>query len=122
MDEVTEADTIWSRVRDKLDDAAALMPAGAQPPEFEEFTIDAYTTILGLVWLDDSEPNHAVLRRLAENLEDELRAVPGTKETDLFGHNPEEIIVEADAEQLALRGSWLRRPGIAVPWRPFHGG
>jgi multidrug efflux pump subunit AcrB len=103
-DDITKTAEVWSRIRDKLDEAERRLPEGAETPELEEFTIDAYTVIGTLSWNLPGEPNHAVLRRLAEELEDVLRAVPGTKETDLFGEIPEEIRVEIDAEQLALRG------------------
>ncbi|MEE8106333.1 MAG: efflux RND transporter permease subunit [Planctomycetota bacterium] len=102
-DEITEPDEVWSRTRDKIDDARALFPAGVSEPDFEAFTIDAYTIITAIVW-ESGEPNQAVLRRLGEALEDELRAVDGTKEADLFGENSEEIVIEANAETLAARG------------------
>ncbi|MHC4958942.1 MAG: efflux RND transporter permease subunit [Planctomycetota bacterium] len=104
-DEVMDTDDVWSRIRDKLDDAEVNFPSGALEPEFEAFTIDAYTLIAAVVWDDGDTPvSHAVLRRVAERLQDALRGVPGTKEADLFGDNPEEVVVEIDAEALAARG------------------
>jgi multidrug efflux pump subunit AcrB len=103
-DEIKLVDDVWSRIRDKLDDAEVNFPRGALEPEFEAFTIDAYTVIAAVVWDGDAPVSHAVLRRVAERLQESLRAVPGTQEADLFGDNPEEVVVEVDAEALAARG------------------
>jgi multidrug efflux pump subunit AcrB len=66
--------------------------------------VTAYTLITALTWRLDGEPNHALLRRLAEDLEDALRDLPGTKDTELFGDAREEVRVEVDAERLAALG------------------
>ncbi|MGB6044467.1 MAG: efflux RND transporter permease subunit, partial [Pirellulales bacterium] len=103
-DHVTEVDEVWSRVRDKLDDAYAELPSGALEPDFEEQEVRAYALIAALAWRYDSPPNYAVLRRLAEQLEDRLRALPGTEQIDLAGDPDEEITVEIRPAELAARG------------------
>lgn len=103
-DHVTEVDEVWSRVRDKLDDAHALLPSGALEPEFEKQEVRAYALIAALTWRYDGPPNYAVLRRLAEQLEDRLRALPGTEQVDLAGDPNEEITVEVQPAELAARG------------------
>ena len=45
-----------------------------------------------------------VLSRLAEDLRDQLLAVPGTKDVDLLGNPQEEIIVEISADRLSSLG------------------
>lgn len=103
-DDVYEVDEVWSRVRDKLDDATPLLPAEASDPEFDLLEVTAYASILSLRWDAPGEANYAVLRRLTEELEQRLRAVPGTREVDTYGDPAEEIAIDIDAAQLATLG------------------
>ncbi len=100
-----EAANVWSRIRDKLDDTIPKLPEGVQEPEFVELKLKAYALILGVTWDgDDSQENelsYAVLRRLTEQLEQQLRSISGTEIIDTFGDPEEEIIVEVDVAQLA---------------------
>ncbi|MBD0269193.1 MAG: efflux RND transporter permease subunit, partial [Cyanobacteria bacterium Co-bin8] len=45
VDAVKDAQSVWSLVRDKLNDAAAAFPPGATTPELEESYVKAYTAI-----------------------------------------------------------------------------
>ncbi|MEO0949127.1 MAG: efflux RND transporter permease subunit, partial [Cyanobacteria bacterium J06641_5] len=100
-DTVTDAQPIWAKVRDEMDDAAARFPAEAAPPELEESDTQAYTLITSLTWDLPDPPNYAVLRRYAEELAVILRGVDGTEDVEFFGDPNEEILVEIDAPQLA---------------------
>ena len=73
-DNVYAVDEVWSRVRDKMDDAAPLLPTEALDPDFELLEVTAYASIVALSWDLPGEPNYAILRRQAEALEDQLRA------------------------------------------------
>ncbi len=127
-------DEVWSRIRDKLDDARPHLPPEASDPDFNNDETFAYTVIAALVWeleagssdasdasdvgdargasdasdasesREPTEPNFAILRRLAEQLEDKLRGVPGTEHTTLFGENEEEIRVQISQAKLAELG------------------
>jgi len=102
-----DTDAVWSRVRDKLKDARVALPAGCSDPDFNNDETYAYTLIAALVWeLDEAEApvNHAIMGRLAEDLEDRLRAVPGTEFSRIFGEGDEEIRVEISRDQLATLG------------------
>ena len=112
-DDIKNVDPVWSRIRDKISDAETLLPAEASNPEVEELDVKAYATLVALKWqpgptaegtTDKRPPNYAILRRLAEELEDQLKGVPGTEEVDLFGDPDEEIMVEVDVEELTSRG------------------
>lgn len=107
-DDIYKVDSIWSRLRDKVDDVTPLLPDGALEPEFDEVDVKAYALIVALTWDSDAfaaaPPNYAILRRLSERLEDELRAVPGTEEVGTFGDPGEEIVVEVDLPRLAGLG------------------
>ncbi len=100
VDAVENAQPIWSKVRDEMDDAASQFPAGAAEPELEETNMKAYTLLTSLTWNLPNEPNYAVLRRYAEELAVIMRGVEGTEEVEFFGSPDEEILVEIDAAEL----------------------
>ncbi|MGF1513654.1 MAG: efflux RND transporter permease subunit [Elainellaceae cyanobacterium] len=100
----SEVDTIWSRVRDNLGDAAVAFPGGTTDPELEEVEVKAYALVLALTWEQDEAPSYAILRRLASTLKDRLDALPGTESVDLFGEPDEEVVVEVDPWQLTSLG------------------
>ena len=106
FDTISDPDDVWSRLRDRLDDVAPTLPAVASEPEFDDADteIDAYTLIAALIWEREGPVPYAILRRLAEDLEDRFRALPGTKHTLLAGDPKEEIRVEVRASQLASLG------------------
>ncbi|MEL7037599.1 MAG: efflux RND transporter permease subunit [Cyanobacteria bacterium J06592_8] len=106
LDRVTKAevDTIWSRVRDKIGQAANGFPEGVSPPELDEIDVKAYALITALTWTSSDPANYAILNRLAESLEDELLELSGTEQVDLFGELSEEILVEIDPNKLANLG------------------
>jgi multidrug efflux pump subunit AcrB len=97
-------DEIWSRVRDKLSDVVPELPEGASEPVFEDRTSTAITLLVGLTWELPGEPELGLLTRLAEELENRLRVLPGTKETELHGEAAEELRVSVDPLQLAEIG------------------
>lgn len=103
-DEVTDTGPIWSAIRGKLEDSMAELPSGAERPQFEELDIAAYAWIGALVWQRDMAVADGVLRRLARELRDVLKTLPGTKEVDLFGDPGEEILVEIDPVRAAAAG------------------
>ncbi|MEM7758444.1 MAG: efflux RND transporter permease subunit [Cyanobacteria bacterium P01_A01_bin.40] len=104
VESVKNAQPIWSKVRDEIDDAYASFPPGAGVPELEESKTKAYTAIASLTWNQPSQPNYPVLRRYAEQLEVAMRGVSGTEEVEIFGDPNEEITVEIDATELVAVG------------------
>lgn len=103
-DDVYEVDEVWSRIRDKIDDARVEFPSGVNEPDFEEMDVKAYAMIVALVWDNPNPVNYAVLRRSAKQLEDRLRAVSGTEDIDTFGDPDEEILVEIQPDRVATLG------------------
>ena len=100
VDQVKNAQPVWSKVRDEMNDAAASFPAGAGVPELDEAKTKAYTAIASLTWNQSSEPNYPILRRYAEQLEVVMRGVSGTEKVEIFGDPQEEITVEINAAEL----------------------
>lgn len=102
-DQVTalDAPAIWSRIRDKTDDAWRKMPPEVAKPEFNQLDIKAYALLVGLQWKGETPPSYGILRRLAKQLKTRLEAVPGTEEVDTFGDPGEEITVTIRPEAAA---------------------
>ncbi|MEO0512883.1 MAG: efflux RND transporter permease subunit [Planctomycetota bacterium] len=94
----------WSQVRDRLGDVENELPPGASKPDFESDDFWAMTVIAGITWESESPVSPAILSRLAEDLEDRLRAIEGTEYTELAGVSREEILVEVDQRKLAGLG------------------
>jgi multidrug efflux pump subunit AcrB len=109
-----DVDEIWSKVRDRLADAQRELPPGALAPEFEDRTTTALTLLVGFAWEGEGKAPVALLSRLAEELENRLRNLPGTKETELFGEAEEEIRITVDPAALASVGLAARDVAAAV--------
>ncbi|MFH7245438.1 MAG: efflux RND transporter permease subunit [Spirulina sp.] len=101
---VTEVDSVWAKVRSKVDDAVPDLPADASVPEYADSSTQASALIVGLTWRQDDAPNYAIMGRLAAVLEDRLRAIPGTETVDVFGELDEEIRVDIAATELSRLG------------------
>ncbi len=99
-DEVSDVDDFWARVRDKLDDVAPQLPQGVLGPEYEEIEARAYGMIVALTWNLSTPANYAILGRMAQELEDELRSLTGTEKVEFFGTPEEEIVVEISPADL----------------------
>ncbi|MBL8889260.1 MAG: efflux RND transporter permease subunit [Planctomycetaceae bacterium] len=98
------APAIWSRIRDKVDDASLLMPPGATKPVFDELDIKADALIVALRWSHPNEASYTILRRLTKQLDEHLANLPGTAKTRIYGDPGEEVLVELDHAQLAALG------------------
>ncbi len=105
-DRYTDADVdeIWSKVRDRVGDAHARMPAEVPLPTVEDQTSKAVTVMASLRWRGQGEPQLDLLSRLADDLEQRLANLPGTKETEIFGEADPEIRVTLDADRIAALG------------------
>ncbi|MDJ1184737.1 efflux RND transporter permease subunit [Roseofilum casamattae] len=105
---INDVKPVWSEVRSKLDDISLELPPGASDPEYEASNPAANALIVGLTWELDDAPNPALLDRLAEGLEDELRQLPGTDKVERFGAPTEEVRVDVNAVDLARLGLTAR--------------
>ena len=102
--DVYEVDSVWSRIRDKVADAHPELPPGALEPDFERMNMKAYALLVALTWDRSDPPNFAVLRRLADQLDDRIKAIPGTEETDVFAAPQEEYLVSVRPDAIAALG------------------
>jgi multidrug efflux pump subunit AcrB len=87
QDQVQDVATIWSRVRDKLNDVTPrLEQSGADAPQFIDLKFSAYAILISLTWDEEAgEGNRAVIQRYTDFLEQKLRTLPGTDDVDVFG-------------------------------------
>ena len=95
---------VWSEVRDALSDAARRFPSGVAEPIFDDDRVGAFSAISAIQAAPDSKVSPAVLKRYAEALQDQLRALPGTKQVHVYGAQQEEILVAVDWRKLASLG------------------
>ncbi|MFM7716603.1 MAG: efflux RND transporter permease subunit, partial [Microcystis sp.] len=103
-DEVTDVDPVWSRIRDRIADVIPELPPEAQRPLYEEGYSKAFSLLTAILWDLDTAPNYAILRRLGQELFDELEALWGTERVELVGVPAEEILVEIDPVKLSSLG------------------
>jgi multidrug efflux pump subunit AcrB len=97
---------IIARIRDRVKDVTAKLPAGAKAPSIkeEESIASAYTLITALSWNGEGEPQLSLMNRVAETLKDRLEAVSGTEYVSIHGEPIEEILVEVSPAELADMG------------------
>ncbi len=96
-DYVMVPDQIWSKARNKLTEAEAVLPPGTTKPDLQDRSSTAVTLVVGLTWDQEGPPQVDILTRLAEDLKDRLLNIPGTRETDVYGEANEEVLVTLDA-------------------------
>ena len=95
----------FSRVRDKLSEAEALLPPGAGKPSFDdERGASAFSVLVGLSAAPGSQASMGMLTRLGEELADRLRGVPGAERVNVYGDTEEEITITLDRGELAAQG------------------
>ena len=96
-DEVMDSDSVWSRVRDKLNDVQPQLPKASFPPKLDSDHSYAFTTIIALTWNDNNSPSDLLLlKRYSTELAKQLRAINGTEFVDEYGLPEEEILVTLD--------------------------
>jgi multidrug efflux pump subunit AcrB len=103
-EKITDPVRAWAKVRDQLDDIGPSLPEGTLAPIFDDVDLRAYSLVVGLRWQAESPANFAILKRLAKNLQTELRGIQGTEDVDPFASPSEEILVEANASKLSSAG------------------
>ena len=108
-----ETEQVWTEVRNAVDDAAAVFPAGALDPEFESLSDGAYSAVVALTASHADIPL-TIVSRYGEDLADHLRNLPHTKEVDLFGVPEEEVLVSLDPSAVAALGLTADRISQAI--------
>lgn len=99
-----EVDNAWNLIRQQVDQAQANLPAGVGVPEIERVYVGASTLLVSLIWQNENPEERAIMARLATELGERLRNVPGTEEIAFYGLPTEELRVEFDTEALSAAG------------------
>jgi multidrug efflux pump subunit AcrB len=99
-----ENERIFSRIRDRLNDVAAELPADARLDFDDEFSATAFSLVATISWQQGGEPPLTLMNRVAEELADRLRNVAGTELVRLYGQPEEEITVTLERDRLAALG------------------
>ena len=96
-------EAVFSKIRDKLSEAE--LPREAGKPVFDDKRgAVAFSMITAIQWRHDSNPQLGWLNRLAEQLADRLRNIPGTEVVRIYGEPEEEITVIVDQDELSALG------------------
>jgi len=100
---------VFSKIRDRLGDAANEFPEGVLPPQFDDMrNAVAYTLVIALRAEDENGVAPlTVLSRLAEELANRLRNLGGTELVRVYGDADFEIAVTVDEIRLTERGLTL---------------
>ena len=95
----TDIDDALQKVRDRVDQAEVDFPGDAEEPTVREISF-AEIPIIQVNLYGDVGP--VVLKRLAEDLQDEIEALPGVLRANLVGGLEREVKVDVDPEKLRL--------------------
>lgn len=98
QDAITENETVFSKARDQIADAAPALPEGALEPRFIDDRGYAFTVLAAVIWTAEGPPRPLIMKRVAEELQSKLRDVPGTEYTQVDGVGEEEIAVTLGAD------------------------
>lgn len=99
-----EVDDAWTLIRQQVEVARANLPAEASVPEIERVYVGASTLLVSLIWEGDTQPEMAILSRMAQSLRDDFQNLPGTEEVQIYGLPSEEISVTLDLDALGATG------------------
>ncbi len=103
--EQEDTDQMYSKIRNRMLSAAADLPEEASAPILDDkVSAVAYSLILSINWPSEESPPLNLMNRVAEELGDRLRGIPGTDIVRLFGAPEEEISVVVDSSELAAMG------------------
>jgi len=95
----TDVDVAFQKVRDRVDRAEVDFPDEAEEPIIQEINFSDFP-IIQVNLSGDVGP--VVLKRLAEDLQDEIEAIPGVLRATLVGGREREVRVDVDPERLRL--------------------
>ncbi len=95
----TDIDEVLTRVKDKVDEAKNDLPTDLEndPSVFEVNFSDMPIVVYSLA----GEAGPRLLKKIADDLKDDIEAIPGVLEVDVTGGQEREIRIEVDTDKLA---------------------
>jgi len=126
--DVSDPQRVLNEVRAEVDRIPSF-PLLAEDPEIKQITIRQAAITIGLIGPDDGSPSAEIaLRELAEQIRDELIALPNVNQAELLGVRPYEISVEIPEATLRKYGLTLqevaqiiRRENVELPGGTLRG-
>lgn len=103
-DSVSNIPEVWSRVRDKIEQAESELPDQAFIPEIRIAEMKSYAAMVALKMRYGSRENSFIIRRVAIDLQAKINRLPGTETTRIFGDPGEQVVIEVDIDKLASTG------------------
>jgi len=96
---------VFSKMRDRLNDVMPDLPEGASAPDFnDKNSAVAFSMIVSIAWQHGDAPEFGVMNRIADDLADQFRSLPGTDNVQTFGAPNEEVSVTVRAAELSSLG------------------
>lgn len=105
-DAVIDNDTVFSKARDQIADVVPNLPSEALDPQFIDDRGYAFTVLTAIIWDSQGRADPLILKRVAEELQSQLRDVSGTEFVDISGVVDEEVAV-------TLRGDLAQSLGLS---------
>ncbi|MBE0618304.1 MAG: efflux RND transporter permease subunit, partial [Proteobacteria bacterium] len=93
-------ETALGRVRDAVDKAKADLPSEADEPIVKEFSFSGDVPVMVLNLVAPDRVALSELKDLADDIEDELKRIPGVLDAKIRGGRERQVLVEVDPERL----------------------
>ncbi len=96
----TDIDDVLQKVKDKVDEAKRDLPNDLEddPAVFEVNLSEMPIVVYSL----NGNSGRTTLKKIADELEEDIESIPGILEVDVTGGNEREIIIEVDPDKLAF--------------------
>ncbi len=95
----TDIDEVLQKVKDKVDEAKRELPSDmTEDPSVFEVNLSELPII---VYSLSGSSGLRTLKRIADDLEEEIESIPGVLEVDVTGGREREVIIEVDPDKLA---------------------
>ncbi|MCB1827627.1 MAG: efflux RND transporter permease subunit [Coxiellaceae bacterium] len=103
VDEVTDPDPVWSKIRDRLGEVANTLPQAASKPVLDEERGYAFSKFYA-IQANNAKVPLPILKRYATELKHQILRYPGTDLVRLYGVSNEEVLVDVDIHKLSAIG------------------
>ena len=100
FDPEVDTQVALARIRDAVDKAKGDLPNEAEEPIVKEFSFSGDVPVMVLNLVGEEQVALSELKDLADNLEDELKRIPGVLDVQVRGGREREVLVEVDPNRM----------------------